>query len=913
MTAKLRFDITGMTCGHCVARVKGAIEAVVDDARDAAAIDVVETMVDVELATLPDASIGRVTTDQFIDPLRIQAAIEAAGYGVDALQWQGEVSIPVTGMHCKKCVDRVSVAVAAIAGVSEVAVELDRGLVTVNGNFDWAVLAHDLNQVGYPVASNLTVADVDISGAAINTVSALVEDASQEVKANDVPPAVTLDIQGMSCASCVANVEAALLSTSGTTDAMVNFADETATVVTSATASALIAAVGKAGYAASEAIDESVEDRAGRLQARLHHAGFQAAAALLTGTLLMAGMWFEIMPPLQQVSFWAVVGLLVLAVMIFSGKHFYYAALKAAMHGTTTMDTLIALSTSTAWLYSMLIIVIPDLLPLEARHLFFEAAVFILGFVGLGKALENNAKGKTSMAVRHLLDLQPQSTLRIEAGIDQPVAVSSVIVGDQLRIRPGETVPVDGVVLQGESSVNESMLSGESLPVDKQADDKLIAGTLNQYGMLVMRAEQVGADTVLASIVRLVRQAQNSKPKIARITDKIASIFVPAVLVISALTAVLWLLLGPEPTISYAIVAGMSVLIVACPCAIGLAIPMSIMVGVGRAANAGLLFKNGDALQAASRLTTIVVDKTGTLTLGTPEVTSVVNFKTGLPMLALACSLERLSEHPLADAVTEYCVAQGAVFREVTGFLVAPGGGVSGEIDGEPVAVGNYAFMQQLGMTQGLKSLDIAETVIYVGQQKSVLGYFSLSDQLKPDSVEAVQKLHQLGLKVVMLTGDNKATASKIAVQLNLDGFVAEVAPQDKLAHIQDLQAKGERVAMVGDGINDALALSAADVGFAMGKGADVAIASADIALLGDSVAGVARAIVLSRLTLRNIYQNLAGAFAYNLLLIPVAAGVFYPVFQQLVNPVFAAMAMAASSVTVVLNANRLRNVSLDA
>jgi Cu+-exporting ATPase len=357
----------------------------------------------------------------------------------------------------------------------------------------------------------------------------------------------------------------------------------------------------------------------------------------------------------------------------------------------------------------------------------------------------------------------------------------------------------------------------------------------------------------------------------------------------------------------------MSVLIVACPCAIGLAIPMSIMVGVGRAANAGLLFKNGDALQAASRLTTIVLDKTGTLTRGAPEVTSVVNFNKGQPLLTLACSLERLSEHPLAEAVADYCIAQGAVHQEVTSFLVAPGGGVCGEIDSELVAVGNYAYMRKLGMTQGLEALAIAETVIYVGQQARVLGYFSLSDQLKPDSFEAVERLHKLGLKVVMLTGDNEATASKIAVQLNLDAFVAEVAPKDKLAHIQDLQAKGERVAMVGDGINDALALSAADVGFAMGKGADVAIASADIALLGNSVVGVARAIVLSRLTLRNIYQNLVGAFAYNLLLIPVAAGVFYPVFQQLVNPVFAAMAMAASSVTVVLNANRLRGVSLDA
>jgi Cu+-exporting ATPase len=883
MKAELLVGIEGMTCEHCVASVKAALGQLVGEG--SVSVDLQQQQAALQLSA-------------WLAPAAISAAVTEAGYNLTGFELDGSLTLPVQGMHCQKCVAKVEGALQPVAGVTTVAVNLPAAEVTVTGRYDPQQVMAAISSAGYRVE---TPTETEVSEP-LNVVKPTAPDADDAT-----PGVINLAIDGMSCASCVTTVERALAQTPGTTEALVNFADETASVVTSATIAELVSAVRSVGYDASEAQPESIEDKEDKLARQLRFAWLQALVALAAGSLLMAGMWLDMLPPLPDQPFWLAIGLAVLVIMGFSGKQFYTGAFKAARHGSTTMDTLIALGTGTAWLYSMLIILWPEVVPEASRHLFFEAAVFILGFVGLGKALESNAKGKTSLAVRKLLDLQPKTTTRIEQGKDHQVAVVSLELGDLLRIKPGETIPVDGIVMSGSSSVDESMLSGESIPVDKQKDSQVIAGTLNQYGTLVMRTEQVGSKTVLANIVRLVRQAQNSKPQIGRITDRIAAVFVPAVLVITVLTMMVWGFFGPEPRVSYAIVTGMSVLIIACPCAIGLAIPMSIMVGIGRAATEGLLFKNSDALQAASQLTTLVVDKTGTLTNGTPLVTSMVNFRKGQPVLEIAASLERLSEHPLAQAVVAYCEEHGIQQRPVTDFSIAPGGGVRGFIDEVPVAVGNYEFMQAQGMTRDLKPLDIAETVIYVGQKNTVLGYLSLSDSLKSDSLEAVEQLQRLGLRVVMLTGDNQATASQIATQLGLDDYVAGVAPDAKLAYIQRLQAAGERVGMVGDGINDALALSAADVGFAMGRGSDIAIESADIALLGDSMLGVTRAIRLSRATLRNIYQNLAGAFAYNLLLIPVAAGVLYPVFQQLINPVIASMAMAASSVTVVLNANRLR------
>ena len=730
-----------------------------------------------------------------------------------------------------------------------------------------------------------------------------------------------LAIDGMSCAGCVNAVETALASVEGTRSVAVNFADQSASIVSQADMQSLISAVSKAGYDAKAQGYADNEARAVQLEEELRSAFRESSVALIAGAGLMLGMWFDLYPPQSDQLFWVGVSLAVAVVLFYSGRHFFSAAFNALTHGVMTMDTLIVLGTSTAWLYSTIIILWPELVPLQSRHLFFEAAVLIIGFVGLGKALESNAKGKTSLAISQLINLQPSTAIKVETSTtgvltESEVPVSSLVVGDTVRLLPGQAIPVDGVVLQGASSIDESMLTGESLPVEITEGARVVAGTINQQGMLLISATEIGDKTVLAGIVNLIRDAQNSKPEIGRITDRVASVFVPVVIIISIVTALVWLIYGPEPRVAYAVSTAMAVLIIACPCALGLAIPMSIMVGIGRAAGEGLLIKNSDALQAASKLTTVVMDKTGTLTEGKP---GIVGFEVSEKyqadehdVLRIAYSLEKLSEHPLARGVVAYCDAMGAEFptAKVSNFIVDPGAGVKGEIDGDMVAVGHAGYMasHHMAMPEGTFGAEMCPaTNIYVGLGKRVIGVFHLRDQIKADSEASIRMLRDLGLKVVMLTGDNQEVARDISEQLGAVQFVAEMSPEEKLDYIRGLQNAGETVGMVGDGINDALALSTADVGFAMGCGTDIAIESADVALLSNSVGGVAKAILLSRYCLRNIYQNLVGAFGYNLLLIPLAAGAFFPWFGWLINPAFAGIAMAASSITVVTNANRLR------
>ena len=730
-----------------------------------------------------------------------------------------------------------------------------------------------------------------------------------------------LAISGMSCASCVSTVESALERVEGTHSVSVNFADQSARIVGQAGLESLISAVRKAGYDATTQDNNDNDARVAQIEKELRRAFLESGIALVVGAGLMLGMWFDLLPAQSDQLFWLGMSLAVATVMFYSGRKFFSAALNALTHGTTTMDTLIVLGTSTAWLYSTLIILWPELVPVQSRHLFFEAAVLIIGFVGLGKALESHAKGKTSLAISQLLNLQPPTAIKVETGSDgvqseNVVPVAMLETGDVIRLLPGQAVPVDGVVLRGESSIDESMLTGESLPIEKTEGAKVVAGTINQQGMLLIAASEIGDKTVLAGIVKLIREAQNSKPKIGRITDKIASVFVPIVIAISIVTAAVWLIYGPEPRVAYAVSTAMAVLIIACPCALGLAIPMSIMVGIGRAAGEGLLIRNSDALQAASKLTTVVIDKTGTLTEGKP---GIIGFEVSQKyqkgedgLLRIARSLEKLSEHPLARGVVAYCDARvGDVpTAKVSHFTASPGGGVKGEIDGEIVAIGNTRYMAAHHMALPAELSDPKmgpATTIYVGLGKHVIGAFYLRDQIKNDSKASIKMLRELGLKIVMLTGDSQEVAIEISEQLGLADFVAEMSPEQKLDYIRGLQNAGEKVGMVGDGINDSLALSTADVGFAMGAGTDIAIQSADVALLSNSVAGVAKAILLSRYCLRNIYQNLAGAFGYNLLLIPLAAGAFFPWFGWLINPAFAGVAMAASSITVVTNANRLR------
>ncbi len=714
---------------------------------------------------------------------------------------------------------------------------------------------------------------------------------------------VFLSIAGMSCAGCVRSVETALNETDGVVHADVNFADQSASVTGHADPQDLIAAVENAGYEARIDDESDQLDEAEELTRSFVSALLKSSVALVAGAFLMLDMRTGYLPSLDS-GFWWVIGIIALSIMWYSGNHFYKGALSAAQHGTTSMDTLIALGTGTAWLYSMLVIAAPDIIPAESRHHFFEAALFIIGFVNLGKALENRARGKTSLAIKGLLNLAPKMTTVIREGEELHLSIDRVLVGDHIRVRPGENIPVDGSVVSGESSIDESMLTGESVPVDKEPGDLVRTGTLNFQGSLIIEATEVGANTVLARMVRLVREAQNSKPGIGHLADDISAVFVPVVMVIAVVSAGVWWFAGPEPRLSYALVTSMSVLIIACPCALGLAIPMSIMVGLGRGASKGLLIKNSEVLQSASALSVIVMDKTGTLTQGKPEVVQVVS-DNEQELLRIVASLEKLSEHPLAKAVTRYCEEKKVETTSVNDFLSTTGSGVSGELDGETVLVGSAAFLRA-------NHIDVGEgeatgSLVYVARSGKTLGYIELFDQPTEDAIKVVSQLKQLGIETIMLTGDNERTARRVADQVGITRVFAQLQPEEKMDVVKQLQARGEKVGMVGDGINDAPALSLADVGFAMGAGTDVAIESSDVTLLKNDVLAVPGAINLSRRVLKNIYQNLVAAFGYNILLIPIAAGILFPWFGVLINPAFAGLAMAASSVTVVANAGRLR------
>lgn len=718
-------------------------------------------------------------------------------------------------------------------------------------------------------------------------------------------PTVFLSIDGMSCAGCVRAVETALHETPGVVHADVNFADQSASITGDADPVALIDAVNKAGYDARiDDDDTGGPDETLELRRNFASAVSKSAVALIAGALLMLDMRTGYLPSLDS-PWWYIIGLLTLAIMWLTGNHFYRGAWNAARHGSTSMDTLITLGTGTAWLYSMLVIAAPEIIPEESRHHFFEAALFIIGFVNLGKALENNARGRTSLAIRGLLDLAPKMTVVIRDGEDVVVPVAEVMAGDRIRIRPGENVPVDGLIVAGESSIDESMLTGESVPVDKEVGDSVRAGTLNFQGSLIVEATQVGADTILARMVRLVREAQNSKPRIGHLADNISAVFVPIVIVIALCAAAVWWLMGPEPRLSYSLVTSMSVLIIACPCALGLAIPMSIMVGLGKGASSGLLIKNSDVLQSASSLSVVVLDKTGTLTEGRPQVVKVVP-DDEQSMLEIACSLEKLSAHPLAGAVVRYCEARDVRSYPVDNFASTSGGGVSGEVNGELILLGSERFLSSRGVAVETPK-DATGSLVYVSRGDALLGYLELFDRAKPEAAELVDRLQELGIRTVMLTGDNQRSAKQVAEEIGIDEVHAGLQPDEKMNLVRQLQTSGEKVGMVGDGINDALALSLADVGFAMGQGTDIAIESSDVTLLKNDVMAIPKAIQLSRRVLANIYQNLVAAFGYNVILIPIAAGVLFPFTGILVNPAFAGLAMAASSVTVVANAYRLR------
>ena len=726
-------------------------------------------------------------------------------------------------------------------------------------------------------------------------------------------------LSGVSCAGCVRKIEGAVESVPGVSEAKVNLAEKTLTVVGNANRERCIQAVENAGYGAAPAKEDPRKQREQQKAEDLRHYRqllWRCGFALALGIPLMA--WglvtgeMSVHTPAQQLA-WGVVGLVTLAVMVFCGGHFYTGGWKAFRHHSANMDTLIALGTGAAWLYSMLVVLFPGMLPEAARHVYFEASAMIIGLINLGQALEVRARGKTSAAVEKLLELQDTSARVLRDGEEVDIPLDQVQPGDRMRVRPGEKVPVDGVVRVGSSLVDESMLTGEPVPVKKSEGDYVSAGTFNKNGTLIFEAEKVGAETRLSQIIEMVRAAQNSRVPIARMADQISAIFVPAVMVIAIVAALVWFNFGPDPKAAHMLVVLISVLIIACPCALGLATPMSVMVGVGKGAEHGVLIRNGKALQQASDLDTLVVDKTGTLTEGAPKLTDIETDLDDNELLGLLAALEAGSEHPLAEAIVDAARNKELTLAQVEDFEAITAHGVRGQVEGKQILLGNRKLMQRESIdtaTWQEKAEALAaqgRTAMYAAVDGAMAGIIAVADPIREDAQAAVQRLKTLGLRIEMLTGDNHATAQAVASQLGIEHVHADLLPEDKEKIVAGLQKGGATVGMAGDGINDAPALARADVGFAIGAGTDVAIETADITLMRSSLHGVADAVELSRATLRNIKQNLFGAFIYNTLGIPVAAGALYPLTGTLLSPVIAGAAMAFSSVTVVSNANRLR------
>ncbi|MDP3984531.1 MAG: heavy metal translocating P-type ATPase [Acidimicrobiia bacterium] len=760
---------------------------------------------------------------------------------------------------------------------------------------------------------------------------------SDEEGTGGVPPAgppartertvtIHLAVEGMTCASCVSTVESALAGVPGVVDARVNFAANTATVDTAleVPASVLTAAVAAAGYRAEEMEEDIDTSDAERVESerryRLLMRKFWFAAAVSLPVIYFS--YPEIFPGVPEKGstalwwIWLAMGILTIPVLAWSGSQFFTGAWGALKHRSANMHTLIATGISAAWLYSTVAVAFPGFFPDEMlRDVFYDVTAVVTALVVLGMALELRARAATSEAMKKLIGLQAKTARVVRDGVETDLPVEEVTVGDVVVVRPGEKIPVDGVVVSGGSAVDESMVTGESIPSEKAEGDTVIGATINKTGSFRFRATRVGRDTMLAQIIRMVRDAQGSKAPIQRTVDKVAGYFVPAVLIVAVLTFMTWYTFGPSPALVYAVITLVTVLVIACPCALGLATPTSLMVGIGKGAENGILIRSGDALETAHRIDTVVLDKTGTVTRGEPSLTDVTLFgaHTEAEVLRLAASAEKASEHPLGEAIVRAAADRGLDLSEPDRFGAVPGHGIEATVDGRRVVLGTLKLMADRGIAAGeaetlLEQLsEQGKTAMVVAVDGEIAGVVAVADTLKQDSVEAIARLHRLGLAVVMLTGDNHRTAKAIARKVGIDRVLAEVLPDEKVTQIRLLQAEGKTVAMVGDGINDAPALAQADVGLAMGTGTDVAMESGDITLVKGSLTGVATAIDLSKASMRNIHQNLVGAFAYNTLGIPIAAGVLYPAFGILLSPLIAGAAMAFSSVTVVSNANRLR------
>jgi len=806
------------------------------------------------------------------------------------------LDLPVTGMHCASCANTIEKNLCSLKGVDKA---------EVNYATSRATVSFEPGTIGIKEL----VDSVSSSGYGVNTLT------------------VGLPVQGMKCASCVHTLETALLASKGVVSASANLATETVRVVYILTEIGLteigktVALAGFKVIAVPEDVDLADAERTAR-EKEYKTLKLKLFSGLILGVLIFLGSmphWFPWMPSFFQRNW--VLWMLATPVQFVVGWQFLSGAAKAFRHRNADMNTLVAVGTLTAYLYSATATFFPSIFAIGqgSVHVYFDTSAMIIVLILFGRLLEARAKGRTSEAIRKLIGLQPKTARVIRDEKEMDVSINEVIVGDIILVRPGEKIPVDGVIMEGRSAVDESMISGESMPKDKKKGDEVIGATINKTGSFRFRASKVGKETVLAQIIKLVQEAQGSKAPIQRLADVIAGYFVPIVISIAIVTFIIWFIFGPKPALTLALLNFVSVLIIACPCALGLATPTAVMVGTGIGAENGILIKGGESLEITHKLNTVVFDKTGTLTKGEPDVTDIAAAQgfSEEELLFHAASAEKTSEHPLAGAVVRMAGEKHISLADPKEFEALEGSGIRADVNGRKVLIGSRKLMmdQNVGIEafhkQDSEWSGQGKTIVYVNVDGKLAGILAVSDALKDNSAAAVARLQKMGLDVIMLTGDRRVTAEAIAKKAGIQVVRAEVLPEDKVTVIKDLQKEGKRVAMVGDGINDAPALAQADIGIALGSGTDVAIEAADITLMRGNLMGVAASIELSRKTIRTIKQNLFWAFFYNTAGIPIAAGLLYPFFGILLSPILASAAMAFSSVSVVSNSLRLRRTRL--